>query len=221
MRGWTLGVSIVIHLGVITGVIVKPLLATDELPELPRASELVIVVADIPAPPRDPSPVTPASPDTAPLEAADAVMPEPPTPPAAAPGPTDFDVPGGDPLGGPFVPSGVVSVGDPLPPPPPPPLPVARPVYRVGGDIKPPQKIRDVAPRYPQIARSANVQGIVILEATIDEDGSVRDVKVLRGKPLLDDAAVEAVRQWRFTPPMLNGQAVPAAMTVTVSFTLN
>jgi periplasmic protein TonB len=220
MRGWTLGVSIVIHLCIITGVIVKPLFATGELPEPPRASEWVMVVAKIPAPPRDPSPVKPTSASTAPLEAPDAVTPEPPAPPAASPGPTDFDVPGGDPLGGPFVPGGVASAGDPLPPPPPPP-PVARPVYRVGGDIKPPQKIRDVAPRYPQTARSAHVQGIVILEATIGEDGSVRDVKVLRGTPLLDNAAVEAVRQWLFTPPMLNGQAVPAAMTVTVSFRLN
>jgi protein TonB len=219
MRGWTLGVSIVIHLCIITGIIVKPLFATDDLPEPPRASEVVIVVADFPAPPRDPSPVTPTSPSAAPLDAPAAVTPEPPASPPVSPGPTDFDGPAGDSGASPLVPTDII--GDPLPPPPPPPPPVARPIYRVGGDIKAPQKIRDVAPRYPQIARSANVQGIVILEATIGEDGAVRDVRVLRGKPLLDDAAVEAVRQWRFTPPMLNGQAVPAAMTVTVSFTLN
>jgi protein TonB len=219
MRAWTLGVSIVVHLFIITGAIVAPLFATGDLPEPPRANEVVIVMKTMPVP-RDPSLVKPTSASTAPLEAPDVLTPEPPTPPAVSPGPTDFDVPGGDPGVGPFVPTSVI--GDPLPPPPPPPPPpVAPPIYRVGGDIKAPRKIRDVAPRYPQIARSANVQGIVILEATIGEDGAVRDVKVLRGKPLLDEAAIEAVRQWRFTPPMLNGQAVPAAMTVTVSFTLN
>jgi protein TonB len=65
------------------------------------------------------------------------------------------------------------------------------------------------------------VQGVVILEAVIGEDGTVQNVRVLRSKPLLDDAAVEAVRQWRFTPTLLNGQPVPVVMTVTVAFTLN
>jgi protein TonB len=55
----------------------------------------------------------------------------------------------------------------------------------------------------------------------IGEDGTVQNVRVLRSKPLLDDAAVEAVRQWRFTPTLLNGQPVPVVMTVTVAFTLN
>jgi protein TonB len=64
------------------------------------------------------------------------------------------------------------------------------------------------------------VEGVVILEAVISEDGSVQDVRVLRSKALLDDAAVEAVRQWRFTPTLLGGQPVPVVMTVTVSFTL-
>jgi protein TonB len=77
-----------------------------------------------------------------------------------------------------------------------------------------------VAPRYPAIAQASRVEGVVILEAVISEDGSVQDVRVLRSKALLDDAAVEAVRQWRFTPTLLGGQPVPVVMTVTVSFTL-
>ena len=64
------------------------------------------------------------------------------------------------------------------------------------------------------------MEGVVILEAVIDADGSVTSVKVLRSIPLLDDAAVKAVRGWRFTPARLNGQAVPVVMTVTVNFTL-
>jgi len=78
-----------------------------------------------------------------------------------------------------------------------------------------------VAPRYPAIAQASRVEGVVILEAVIAEDGSVQDVRVLRSKPLLDDAAMEAVRQWRFTPTLLGGQPVPVVMTITVSFTLN
>jgi protein TonB len=64
------------------------------------------------------------------------------------------------------------------------------------------------------------VEGLVILEAVIAEDGSVRDIRVLRSVQLLDAAAVEAVREWRFTPTLLNGQPVPVVMTITVAFTL-
>jgi len=219
MRAWTLGVSIVFHLCVIAGVIVSPLFATDELPEPPRASEYVLVSARLPPPPPAPQLASPVpNRNIAPLDAPDVVAPEPPTPPVASPGLTDFDVPGGDPLAGPFVP-GVVPGGEPLPPPPPPP-PAPKQVHRVGGDIRPPQKIRDVAPRYPAIAQASGVEGIVILEAVISESGTVQNVRVLRGKPLLDEAAADAVRQWRFTPPLLNGEPVPVVMTVTVSFSL-
>ena len=104
----------------------------------------------------------------------------------------------------------------PPPPPPPPPAPV-----RVGGSIKPPVKTRDVRPQYPAIAQSARVQGVVIIEATIGPNGKVQDARVLRSIPLLDQAALDAVRQWEFTPTLLNGVPVPVIMTVTVQFTLN
>jgi protein TonB len=104
----------------------------------------------------------------------------------------------------------------PPPPPPPPPAPL-----RVGGDIKEPKKTRDVRPVYPKIAQAAKVSGVVILEATISKEGEVRDVKVLRSIPMLDSAALDAVRQWRYTPPLLNGVPVDVIMTVTVNFTLN
>ena len=101
------------------------------------------------------------------------------------------------------------------PPPPPPQAPV-----RVGGNIKPPTKTRDVKPVYPAIAQSARVQGVVIIEATIGPDGKVNDARVLRSIPLLDQAALDAVKQWVFTPTLLNGVPVPVIMTVTVNFTL-
>lgn len=91
---------------------------------------------------------------------------------------------------------------------------------RVGGNIKAPTKIRDVRPIYPEDAKEAGVQGIVIIETTIGSDGTVVDTDVLRSIPMLDDAALDAVRQWEFVPTLLNGQAVPVIMTVTVNFTL-
>jgi protein TonB len=115
------------------------------------------------------------------------------------------------------VPGGVVGgvVGG-LPEAPPPPQAV-----RVGGQIKEPKKIKDVAPVYPDIAKQARVQGVVILECTISPQGKVTDVKVLRGIPLLDAAAIEAVKQWVYTPTLLNGVPVPVIMTVTVNFRLS
>jgi TonB family protein len=91
---------------------------------------------------------------------------------------------------------------------------------RVGGDIKEPKKIRDVKPVYPDVAQAAGVSGIVIIEATIDRDGYVRDAKILRSVPLLDQAAVDAVLQWQFMPTLLNNVPVEVIMTVTVNFSL-
>jgi len=224
MRAWTLGVSIVVHLCLIAGVIVTPLIATGELPPIPRAApEYVLVTAKLPSPPPERRPVTPTPPsNAAPVNAPDTVTPEPPTPPSTPPGPPDpFDVIGGDPDAGPFVPGGAGGGGDTVTPPPPPPAPpAAKTPIRVSA-LQAPRKIKDVAPRYPAIAQASRVEGVVILEAVISEDGSVQDVRVLRSKALLDDAAVEAVRQWRFTPTLLGGQPVPVVMTVTVSFNLN
>ena len=91
---------------------------------------------------------------------------------------------------------------------------------RVGGDIKEPKKIRDVRPAYPDVARAARVQGIVIIEATMDTAGQVEEARILRSVPLLDEAALAAVRQWLFTPTLLNGVPVPVVMTLTVNFKL-
>jgi periplasmic protein TonB len=219
MRAWTLGVSVVFHLFVIASVIVAPLFATGDLPKPRRAApEYILVTAHIPEPPplRRPQTPAPQSTSAAPLIAPERILPETPVaPPVPSP---DFGFPGGEPTTGSGFPGGVVN-DDPLPPPPPPP-PAPRTPVRVSA-LQAPRKIRDVAPRYPTIAQASRVEGVVILEAVIAEDGSVQDVRVLRSKPPLDDAAVEAVRQWRFTPTLLGGQPVPVVMTVTVSFTLN
>ena len=77
-----------------------------------------------------------------------------------------------------------------------------------------------MAPIYPPIAQAARAQGVVIIEAVIGVDGRVHDAGVLRSAPLLDEAALAAVRQWVYTPTRLNGQPVAVVMTVTVRFQL-
>jgi len=91
---------------------------------------------------------------------------------------------------------------------------------RIGGEIKAPAKIRDVKPEYPAEARGAGVQGVVIVEVLVGPDGDVLDAWALRSIPLLDEAALDAVRQWRFTPTIVDGVPRSALITVTVNFTL-
>jgi protein TonB len=107
-------------------------------------------------------------------------------------------------------------------PPPPPVVPSApRPPVRVGGEVQPPALLHRVQPIYPDIAVRARVEGIVILEAVVDQEGHVEDVRVLRSVKLLEAAALEAVRQWRYSPLLLNGKAERFVLTVTVTFRLS
>jgi protein TonB len=94
------------------------------------------------------------------------------------------------------------------------------PVVRAVGDVKPPKLVRRIEPDYPEIARQARVEGVVILEATTDVFGRVTGVRVLRSVPLLDAAAVDAVRQWVYEPMVINGRPRPVTFTVTVRFVL-
>ena len=92
---------------------------------------------------------------------------------------------------------------------------------RVGGDIQEPEKIFNVNPEYPELARRARLDGFVILQATIDTQGNVKDVEVLRGLGLgLDASAQDAVRQWKYTPTYYNGRPVEVLLTVNVVFQL-
>jgi protein TonB len=220
----TLPVSLAIHAVILVLVVVVPLLMSEELPD-PTAAVRAFFVEPAPAPPPPPPPPPPAPKATiqpkvqpkiieearfvAPVEVPDQVRPE---------RGLDLGLEGGvagGVEGG--VPGGVVGgvVGG-LPDAPPPPQAV-----RVGGQIKEPKKLKNINPEYPDIAKQARVQGVVILECTISPQGKVTDVKVLRGIPLLDSAAVDAVKQWVYTPTLLNGVPVPVIMTVTVNFRLS
>lgn len=220
-RAFTL-CSIVVHTIVIAGVFGVQSLAVGDLPTphqpvLYNIAEFIPVDIKLPTPPRrapGPPPDTPAvSHDAAPIVAPTGVAPETERP-AFTPTPIG-SVDGID--GG--VPFGSDATGGSAPPPPPPPPLVQAPIHLHSG-IKAPRKIVDVAPVYPAFAQQARKEGVVILETVIDANGGVESVRVLRSVPLLDQAAVDAVKQWRFTPAMLNGQAVPVVMTVTVNFTL-
>jgi len=98
--------------------------------------------------------------------------------------------------------------------------PTAVPI-RVGGEIQEPRKTRHVNPVYPRDAVASRIQGVVILECTISPKGKVVEVKTLRSVPMLDEAAIQAVRQWEYTPTLLNGVPVPVIMKVTVNFKLS
>lgn len=91
---------------------------------------------------------------------------------------------------------------------------------RAVGDIQPPQLLKEVAPVYPEIARKAGVQGAVILEVKSDEQGTIVGVRILRSIPLLDQAAIEAVKQWKYEPLVLDGKPRQVIFTVTVNFML-
>ena len=195
---YTVPLSILTHTLGLGALIVIPLLATNALP----TPQSVMAFAAVPPPPPPPPPVEVAvNPAAAPIEAPKEIKPEPP--------PRMTSVVRGIPAGLPAANTTVMA-------PPPPAAPV-----RVGGDIKAPTKIKNANPVYPAIARAARMSGMVILEAVIDKEGNVKDLKVVRSAGVLDQAAMDAVSQWKYTPTTLNGQPVEVIMSVTVNFTLN
>ncbi len=221
-RAWTGIVSLVLHSAAVVAVIVVPLLFELRLPE--TATEVEAFFAKplemtAPSPPPPPAsarvPVRPAirplaSNFVAPVEIPTEVVPEEGLDlgvEGGAPGGVEGGVPGG-------VVGGVVG-GLPEAPPPPP----SRPL-RAGVDVREPRRVKNVAPVYPSIAVESHLQGVVVLECEIDARGHVDKVKVLSGNVVLVTAAVDAVRQWVYTPTLVNGVPVPIVMNVTVTFEL-
>jgi protein TonB len=228
-------VSAVGHAVLAAVVVVVPLMyATDKLPVVPTI--MAFVAAEPAPPPPPPPPKPPAARD----QKADVKREsEPPASRAAAllaapiEAPSGFLAEGDDEsefsgeggveggiVGG--VSGGIVGGlldAPPPPPPPPPPVPVAPPhPVRIGGLIQAPALLKRVEPVYPEIAMMAKVGGMVILEAVVNADGKVESVKVLRSVKFLDEAAVAAVRQWEYSPLMLNGVKTPFVLSVMLSF---
>lgn len=221
--------SVMTHLGLLgVGVAAALFVITDELPEV---RSMVASVAEVPAPPPPPPPAA-----SAPRPKSDAARSAPAPKPGQLVMPVEVPaeiapesgiylgeeggVPGGVEGG---IPGGVLGgVLGGLMPEAPPPLPeLAKPKpIRIGGDVQPPALVHYVAPIYPEPAVWANSSGLVILEASVNERGDVTDVKVLRSIKLLDQAAIDAVKQWRYKPVLLNGIPHPFILTVTVTFSI-
>ena len=229
MRKYTLLLSITCHVVAAFTLLIAPIFAAAQLPGIRES--IAWVPARVATPPAlgDPGSTkapsssrsaSTAQPATIPLKAPEGISEETAQNVDFNPGAFDDGVGRG-------VPGGWAG-GDPtidIAPPPVPPraaAPAAEPraPIHVGGGLVAPAKTRHVAPIYPPVALAARQEGLVILEAVIAENGSVSDVRVLRSIPLLDQAAIDAVRQWRFTPTLLNGQPVPIVMNVTVNFQL-
>ena len=213
-RKWyTVPVSLCSHSAIIVAVVAAPLLATPFLPKPSlRIGGVVIPVAPVPSPPPRLRPAQAkaiTNSDAPPIEAPEGITPE---------KPVDFDTSFHDTDMASIV-GGIDSIDRIIAPPPPPPA-APQHAVRPGGNIRVPEKVRHVAPTYPALAQSVGIQGVVIVEATIGVDGRVTNARVMRSIPLLDQAAIDAVRQWEFTPTLLNGVPVPVIMTVTVNFTL-
>jgi periplasmic protein TonB len=218
---WTVLFSTVAHLVIIAVAVIVPLLATGGLPDV-RQQLTAFMPVDVQVPDLPPPAPAPhaqalnrdAAPTVAPTTIDYTAEPPPATGPTAPGTLSEFDF---GRSGDPGVPGGIPAASAPVivAPPPEPPKPL-----RPGGDIRAPERLFAASPVYPSIARSAGIQGDVILEAIIDTSGTVRDVRVLRSVHLLDQAAIDAVKQWRYKPTLLNGVPVPIVMTVTVSFRL-
>jgi protein TonB len=219
-RRVTVTTSIAIHAAVVVLVVVVPLLGGVSLPEAVSRIDAFIAPMELPAPPvaAPPPAQTRApqlNPDAAPLTAPDAIAPEVERPPS----PGAVSVPGALPIGtGVGVPGGIPNV--PVVAMTQPPPPEEKKPVRAGGKVQFPKRVHFVEPAYPPLAVTARAEGTVFLEATIDENGNVTNMKLLKGHPLLNEAAKEAVAKWRYSPTTLNGERVPIVMTVTVTFTL-
>ncbi len=215
--GWMKAASLVLHLVVVLAILVLPITASIELPQLYTTLPPVMIATvspmPLPAQPQIAAPVAAQAP-TVPLEAPEGVIPE---------KEVHVPVPQGAPGGLPSVGAGAdlfTRIGNSTISIPEPPAAQPQAPRRVGGDIKPPQRLSYKAPQYPATAQAARIEGTVILEAVIDADGAVQNVRVSKSVPLLDRAAIEAVQQWRYTPTRLNGVAIAVIMSVTVTFTL-
>ena len=215
---YTVPLSLAAHAAIIVSIGAATILGPVVLPGLASDEMTYRMITIPPAPPPPPSPLStsrarpPVNPNAAPVEAPPAITPE---------TPRQFELPDVSAAGTGIVPGAAdldTIVGEPPSPPPP---PAEQKPVRPGAGIRAPVKVHDVAPIYPTVAREARIQGPVIIEATIGVDGRVQSARVLRSLPFLEDAALAAVRQWVYTPTLLNGVPVPVVMTVTVMFRLN
>jgi len=228
-RGWTSAVSFLIQIGIIIVMILVPLIFTEALP---RTQLMTFLVAPPPPPPPPPPAAAPVhvvreiqtdivngelrTPTKIPKIVK--MIQEDEAPPVAATSGVVGGVPGGIPggqMGG--VIGGIVNAASNLPVP-----KIATPQrIRVSSGVQSGLLIRKVNPTYPPLARQARIQGVVILQAQISKDGNIENLQLISGHPMLAPAAIEAVKQWKYKPYLLNGEPVEVETQVQVNFTLS
>lgn len=234
---WAVVVSFVFQCFLVLIAVLIPIL---DYYELPAAQLMTFLVAPPPPPPPPPPPAAVVKPQKViprefdagrlvqPTAIPDqvAIIDEEYTPPSAGIAGVVGGVPGGTPggqIGG--VLGGIISNTPTVAPPPPPPVKKAPPPtpkrIRVGGAVQRARMLRKVNPRYPPLARQARIQGTVKLTAIIAKDGRIQELQVISGHPLLIPSAMQAVKQWRYRPTLLNGQAVEVVTQIDVNFTLS
>jgi protein TonB len=228
---WTTSLAVLIELSIVGVMILIPLIYAQVLPMAAVTSLLTLPPPPM-APPPPPPPAAAHVAKVVPRQfklnvlTAPIVVPKEPVIASAVADSPDLStsmagVPGGVPGG---VPNGMVSgivgsVGVAAPPPPPAPAPVAPPTrIQVGGQVQAAKLIHQVVPEYPQLAHAARVAGVVRLKAIIAKDGTIKDLSVISGHPLLIPAAVNAVKQWIYRPTILNGQPIEVDTEVDVTF---
>src|SRR6516164_7952289 len=218
-KPWTVAVSATVQAVVVGILILIPLIYTEALP---KGFMNTFLVAPAPPPP-PPPPAAPVKAVVRPRIITPQRMVAPTMIPKKvevikdeAPDVGAIGVEGG--VGG-GVPGGVLGgiIGGAAPPPPPRPT---QQRIRVGGNVAAAKLTRQVQPIYPQIAKTAHVQGTVLLHAIIAKDGTIQELQYVSGPPLLMKAAMDAVREWRYSPTLLNGEPVEVDTTIQVVFTL-
>jgi protein TonB len=237
--------SIVVHIVLLTGLVLVPLL----MPQRIENWQLLTMIAPLSPPPAPaPAPVPPAELEATPKPAVPDIQPVIQVDPSAIVTPTEIPreiarIVDEAPIAGvDGIPHGVsntnmsgvlravllttVKTSEVAPPPPPPPPPPPAPSVtalvpvRVGGNIREPKAISLVPPVYPVLAKKARVQGTVIMEATVTAEGTVDEIHVMSGNPLLIQAAIDCLKQWRYEPTYLNGEPVPVILTAKINFEL-
>lgn len=227
-KRWSVALSAVVQVAIILVFILIPLLVTEALPK-----ETVAAWITAPAPPPPPPPPPPkvqvikqiappliqqgklTAPTVIPKKVN--IIKEEAPPPDVSSGMTGGVAGGigGGSMGG--VLGGIVGStgGGPAPPPPATPERI-----RVGGNVQAANLIHQVMPMYPEIAKTAHIQGTVVLHAIIAKDGTIMQLQYISGPPLLMRSAMAAVQQWRYRPTLLNGEPVQVDTTISVVFTL-
>ena len=228
----TIPIAYILEVILVGVTVLMPLIYTEALP---KGQLMTFLVAPPPPPPPPPPPAAAPpvrvirrvtaedimrAPTVIPRTIAQ-VKDEPPPPASAAIGVVG-GVPGGMPGGttGGVLGSILSAAAASAPPPPPPPKATTPKRIRVGGQVENAKLIFQPKPEYPPLAKMARIQGTVRLEAIISRDGTIQDLRVLNGHPLLVKSALEAVQRWRYQPTLLNGEPVEVVTEIDVNFTL-